>query len=99
MVRLSCKAKNCSHVWLETKKQREAEHVFCPKCFSHHHSHSKPINPPKVAKTKYEETPKKKKTPYANPPEEFSIHLKGLNGRTVGFRKGYRTKEKKKGAS
>ena len=96
MVRLSCKEKNCNHMWLENKRRRESEHVYCPKCAALHHTHSRAINPPKVAVTTYPETPKKKKTPYANPPEEFSLHLKGLDGRTIGFRKGYRTKKEEK---
>ena len=91
MVRLSCKEKNCNKVWLETKRQRESERVYCPKCAALHHHHTSPIIPPQPTKYKDIEKPKREKAPYENPPEVISLKRIHLDGTTAGFDRGFRT--------
>ena len=98
MVRLTCKSAKCNHVWLENKKQRASEHVFCPKCNDLHHSHTPPINPPKTIIINEESAKEAKKrmvkSPQINPAETFSLRQLGvIDMKTKGVALGYRTKE------
>jgi hypothetical protein len=96
MVRLTCKNDKCRNIWNETKKQRGAENVYCPKCGRFHHKHSLPVKPPTPEVIK--EPKKRHRTPLTmiNPPEEFEIIQKSMDGRALRTQKAYRTKKVKK---
>jgi phage FluMu protein Com len=102
LVRLKCRNKNCSKVWLESKSQRASDHVFCPKCGELNHSHSKPIIPNKpfiVNKDTADESKAKnrKKGVQAKPADTFSLRQLGVvDGKVKGYALGYRTVEKEK---
>lgn len=93
MVRLTCVGKNCNHSWKETERQSREEIVYCPKCGAIHHSHTPPLKKEKLPVYRKEEKVEAKPLKPINPPEIFSLHQKGLDGRTVSFYKGYRDKK------